>query len=494
MQQGINVQVARPVKPEELDEWYKEHRLTPDQDGTFTAMPYEDGPVTRDTILEQVELNAKRREVPNLPTREYTPKIMVYVGGGPTLKQFLPDIKAKCEDDRYDVFTSNKTCSWLLENGIKPNYHIIVDPTEKKVKDLEYSEPVELVLGLQCHPALFERGKEKGAKVWKFLAASITNKDGRTDREAAKDACYPEDPVMLGIGGGSMCGTRMIYFAAARGYRRLEYYGVDGSIEMKKGPNDVQAISCYAYFKPRGENIIETTAGNGKTFYSTITLARQGEELVQLLDILPGMDVEFYGESLMANQLAIYKELRKGVDYRISPEYLEMQKQLHAGPRYGTAGSAHSARVFMAAAQVHKKLGRCSVLDYGAGPGALFSSMRKCFPDIHGMKLYEYDPCVEGKSQDPKPADLVFCGDVLEHVEPECVDAVIKHLSDLTGTLLIAVISLKEAKKKLPDGRNAHICIRPKDWWLSKLRRHFIISEEQVWDGEIMVVCTRFPT
>ncbi len=130
------------------------------------------------------------------------------------------------------------------------------------------------MLGLQCHPALFERGKEKGAKIQKFLAASITNHDGRTDRDAAKDACYPQDPVMMGIGGGSMCGTRMIYFAAARGYRRIEFYGVDGSIELKKAADGAQAVSCYAYFKPRGENIIEITDSNDRTFYSTITLAR----------------------------------------------------------------------------------------------------------------------------------------------------------------------------------------------------------------------------
>jgi hypothetical protein len=298
---------------------------------------------------------------------------------------------------------------------------------------------------------------------------------------------------MMGIGGGSMCGTRMIYFAAARGYRRLEFYGVDGSIEMKKGPNDVQAISCYAYFKPRGENIIETTAGNGKTFYSTITLARQGEELVQLLDILPGMDVHFYGESLMANQLAIYKELRAGLPLRITPEYLALQKTMHEGSKYGTAGAAHAARVFMAASQVHKKLGKCSVLDYGAGPGALFTAMRKCFPEIPGMTLHEYDPAIESKSEEPEKADLVFCGDVLEHIEPECTDAVIQHLSDLTGTLLMVVVSLEEAKKILPDGRNAHICIRPKDWWLSKLRRHFIIAEEQTDGKNLLAVCTRFP-
>lgn len=491
--QGVNVQVARPVRPEELEDWYKEHKLSPDDSGVFKEMPYEDGPVTRDTILEQVEKNSLRRDVPNLPTREYTNRIMVYVGGGPTLKYFLDDIKAKCESDKYDVFTSNKTCSWLLSKGIKPNYHIIVDPTERKVKDLDYEEPVDLVLGLQCHPVLFERAKQKGVGVCKFLAASITNHDGRTDRDAAREACYTGDPVMLGIGGGSMCGTRMIYFAAARGYRRLEFYGVDGSIEMRSAPNEAQVVSCYAYFKPRGENIIETTAGNGRVFYSTITLARQGEELVTLLDILPGLDVEFYGDSLMANQHAIYKELRAGKPYRATPEYLAMQKKMHRETNYGTAGGVHAARVFMAACQIHKKLGKCDVLDYGSGPGALFNAMRKCFPDVPGISLHEYDPAVEGKDAEPNKADLVFCGDVLEHVEPECVDSVIRHLSDLTGTLLIVAISLREAKKTLPDGRNAHISLHPKDWWLSKLRRHFVISEEYATPTDLIAVCARFP-
>jgi len=482
------VQRVQPPDPEELNEWYEKNGLAPDRDGVFTSMPYGDAPVHRDVILDQVEANSLRRDVPNLAPREYTPKIMVYVGGGPTLAQFLDDIRAKCEDEHYDVFASNKTASYLVANGIRPDYHIIVDPTEKKVKDLEYEGDIPLVLGLQCHPALYERAKEQGRKVSKFLAASITNADGRTDRDAAKEATHGKDPVLLGIGGGSMCGTRMLYFAAARGYRRLEYYGVDGHVNMADG-----RVDCYAYFKPRGENIIETTASNGRTFYSTITLARQAEELVQMMDILPGMDVEIYGDSLMANQLAIYKELRRGVSHRITPEYLAMQKTMHATTDYGTAARVHAPRVFMAAAQLCRKFGSCDVLDYGAGPGGLFSAMNASFPALDRVVLREYDPAVKGKDADPAPADLVFCGDVLEHIEPECVDAVISHLSALTRRILIVVVSLVDAKKTLPDGRNAHLSIHPSGWWLSKLRRHFVIVEESASSRDLIAVCTRFP-
>lgn len=490
MQKGLNVQLAAPIDEKQRAEWYKKNGLSPDGDGVFTELPYGEGPVVRDTILDQVALNAKRQDVPNLTTREYTPRIMVYVGGGPTIRHFLDEIREKCESDKYDVFTSNKTCSYLLSKGIKPNFHIIVDPTQKKVKDLEYDEHVELVLGLQCHPDLFEFAKNNNRKVWKFLAASITNDDGRNDREMAKEATWSGDPEMLGIGGGSMCGTRMLYFAAARGYRKLEYYGVDGSIEMK----DNKLVNCYAYFKPRGENIIEMEASNGRVFYSTITLGRQAEELTQMMDILPGMEVEVFGDSLMANHLAIYKKLRKGLSVRWTPQYMEMQKQLHSDNElYGISGGNQAARVFMAAAQLSKKIGGCSVLDYGCGPGSLFKAMTKAFPDIPGVTLHEYDPGMEGKNEEPKPADLVYCGDVLEHIEPECTDAVIQHLSDLTKHMLIAVIDLEPAKKILADGRNAHVCLQKPNWWLSKLRRHFYIAEEQQSPRKITVICLRFP-
>ena len=489
MQRAIDVQVARPITQEEAAQWHAKQGIEADESGAFTAMPYGDGPVTKDEILAQVEANSLRRDIPNMPTREYTPRIMVYVGGGPTLRHHLEEVKEKCESEKYDVFTSNKTASYLIEKGIKPNYHVIVDPTEKKVKDIEYDADVELVLGLQCHPALFERAKEQGRKVHKFLAASITtNQDGRTDREAAKEAAYPADPIIMGIGGGSMCGTRMLYFAAARGYRRIEFYGVDGNVEMKG-----QVVNCYAYFKPRGENIIETTASNGRTFHSTITLARQGEEIVQMMDILPGLDVEFYGDSLMRNQMELYREARRGVDYRISDEYRAMQRTMHATTNYGNSSSQHAARVYMAASQLARKLGACAILDYGSGPGLLGRSMRQAFADIPSVTLREYDPAIEGKDAEPEKADLLFCGDVLEHVEVECTDAVLRHISDLTSHLAIIIVALEPAKKTLPNGMNAHICLQKPNWWLSKLRRHFYIVEEQTTDKYLLAVCMRFP-
>lgn len=489
----VYAQVTRPADPDELNAWYAEHGLTPDKDGMFAEMPYGEAPVSRDDILKQVEENAQRRDVPNLHPREYTPKTMVYIGGGPSIRKFLKEIKEKCESPEYDVYTSNATCKFLLAKGIRPDYHLILDPTEKKVRDLDYEEDVELILGLQCHPKLFERAKEKGAKVSKFLAASVTGTDGRSDKDAAQAALTKDDQQLMGIGGGSMCGTRMIYYASAMGYRRLEYYGVDGSVEMK----DAGTVNCYAYTKPRGENILETETGSGRKFFTTMSLARQGEELVLLLDLMPGLDVEVYGDTLMADQLSNYRANRINQNYCITPEYLEMQRDMHKeyGDKYGDSASFHAPRVFMGAAQIARKIGSCRVLDYGAGKGVLKKSIENAFPAIDGVVYDEYDPCVDGINAPPKPAELVFCGDVMEHVEPECVNTVLRHIRDLTNKVAIFVISTRPAGKTLPDGRNAHISNHGPDWWRSYLRKYFILTEHQhdPHRQELIAVCVKLP-
>lgn len=483
-------QVAKPASEAEVADWLEKRGIKADENGLFSELPYKDDEcaVAREQILENVRINAARRDVPNLHPREYTWKTMVFVAGGPTLPQFLDEIKRKCEDDAYDVITSNKTCSYLLGKGIKPNFHLILDPQETKLKDLRYEENVDLILGLQCHPKLFEFAKEKGRNVHKFLAASVTNPDGVSDKDMAKDAVHEKDEFMLGIGGGSMTGTRMIYFAGGRGYRRLEYYGFDGHVVME---NNV--VKCYAYHKLRGENILETTLGNGRVFHTTMSLGRQADELVALLDQMPGIDVEIYGDSLLANQLAIYRDVNAPARYRITQEYLDMLKSLHSGGKFGVMGSDSSPRVFMAAAQILKKEGKCRVLDYGSGGGSLRAGWEKAFPELPNVSLHEYDIAVPGKDAEPEPAELVFCGDMLEHVEPECVDAVLRHISLLTKKIAIFIIALQPAHKTLPDGRNAHICLKSSDWWMSYLRKYFVVVEQQKAVGVVTVICKALP-
>ena len=474
---GATVQTS-PATDEQKAEWLRKHGVESDGSGQFTGVPDGKAPEEYATLVENVKTNAKRHEIPNLTAREYTDKIMVYCGGGPTLKDHLEEIRAKCESADYDVYTSNRTTSYLLSHGIKPDFQIIIDPKEGKIKDIEHDGDVELLLGLQCHPRLFERAIEKKMRIKKFLAASAYDGEGETELGAAREACTAAEPTLLAVGGGSMTGTRMIFFAEGRGYRRLEYYGFDGHVDLREDGS----VECYSYPKPRGENILETTASNGRKFDTTLAFLRQAEELPEMLDLRPGIDVTIHGDSLLANQLAIYKGLQVSRPERITPEYLEMQRQMHENKNmeYGTRGHSEAPRVYVLAAQAAKKLGQCSVLDYGAGPGALVSAIKRAFLELPGVTYHEYDPAYPGKEAEPPVCDIVYCGDVLEHVEEECIDAVVDHLAELTRYHLLAIIALSPAKKLLPDGRNAHVTLKRPDWWVSKLRRRFILLEQEI--------------
>lgn len=150
---------------------------------------------------------------------------------------------------------------------------------------------------------------------------------------------------------------------------------------------------------------------------------------------------------------------------RISPKYLEMQKTLHADPRgYGGRGDKWAGVVLQVAIE-HE----CSsILDYGCGQGSLARTLRS--QPLGAIRVDEYDPAIPGKDALPDFADLVVCTDVLEHVEPDRLDAVLAHLKLLARKALWIVVSTKGSNKVLADGRNAHIIIQPGAWWKERFK------------------------
>jgi hypothetical protein len=148
----------------------------------------------------------------------------------------------------------------------------------------------------------------------------------------------------------------------------------------------------------------------------------------------------------------------------ISPAYLDMQRQLHAAPRgYGQRGHKWADVVCALIAEYRAT----SVLDYGCGQGALGRALRE--RALPGVRIAEYDPAIAGKDALPTFADLVVATDVLEHIEPDRLDAVLGHLRMLTRKALWLVVSTCETAKILADGRNAHLIVQPGIWWRTRL-------------------------
>lgn len=164
----------------------------------------------------------------------------------------------------------------------------------------------------------------------------------------------------------------------------------------------------------------------------------------------------------------------------ISDEYREQNRGLHdQNDGYGTSGQKWAEVVRQISLS-----GRKGILDYGCGKQTLKAALGPAY------RVACYDPAVPGLDAPPEPADVVVCTDVLEHVEPDCLEAVLADLARVTKELILVVVHTGPAKKILPDGRNAHLIQEGSAFWTDMLLAHFEPLKTE-WHGgkEFMAIC-----
>ena len=106
----------------------------------------------------------------------------------------------------------------------------------------------------------------------------------------------------------------------------------------------------------------------------------------------------------------------------ISEKYKKIQSELHNSDKYYGRASIEFSPI-VAGIMDHFKIDKIS--DYGAGKKRLLDALTKL---KKSPRLYfPYDPAFP-QYGNPKPADLVCCVDVLEHIEPELLDNVLEEI------------------------------------------------------------------
>lgn len=148
------------------------------------------------------------------------------------------------------------------------------------------------------------------------------------------------------------------------------------------------------------------------------------------------------------------------LDGLISEGYREQLHALRRSRRWGDDGHKHADAVDAYAREVEAE----TVLDYGCGEQGLAKALKS------RRRVLGYDPGVEGRAGQPKPCDLVVSTDVLEHVEPDKLGAVLRHMFDLAGKAAYFVVACRPAKAILPDGRNAHLIVETPAWWVEQVK------------------------
>ena len=161
----------------------------------------------------------------------------------------------------------------------------------------------------------------------------------------------------------------------------------------------------------------------------------------------------------------------------ITDHYRQLNIDKHAASSsYGTVGHVYSNEIV----DLTRKLETTDILDYGCGKSTLANSLP--------FQIKQYDPCIAKYQADPEPADIVVCTDVMEHIEPECLDDVLAHIKSKTKKIFYCSINTIPAAKHLADGRNAHLICENMGFWATKLEQHFLIISIVRRGPDLMVI------
>jgi hypothetical protein len=131
-----------------------------------------------------------------------------------------------------------------------------------------------------------------------------------------------------------------------------------------------------------------------------------------------------------------------------------------------------------------------TVLDYGAG-GSDWDTPN--FDPITGKTAKQYFLVDDVTSFEParnllvkRKSDAVVCMDVLEHVFISDIPTLVAELFSFSKKLLVVNVACYKAAAMLPNGENAHITVRPPEWW----KGVFDTIASNFKDVEVFLICS----
>ena len=175
-----------------------------------------------------------------------------------------------------------------------------------------------------------------------------------------------------------------------------------------------------------------------------------------------------------------------------SPRYRELvaqYRQMHReGERYlnippqdtfpGASLPPQAARV----KRLIRATGAHSILDYGSGKGRQYELRNITLPDGEEIEsivdywgvdyVHCYDPSYDPFSRLPQARfDGVIATDVLEHCPEPDVPWIVEEMFGFADRFVFANVVCYPARKRLPNGENAHCTIKAAEWWVELLKR-----------------------
>ncbi len=408
---------------------------------------------------EQVRVNTREVKGRIAPRYGLRDEPIAIVGYGPSLNDTWEQVKKF-----KHVMTCSGAHQFLLGRGIVPTWHTEVDPRPHKIQLVGPPHPdVEYLIASCCHPDYFKHLEGFNVKLWHVF-------------DASDEPMRVLPPGEWSLTGGCDVGLRAMVLARFLGFTEQHIFGRDGC-EGHSGKH----ASVHPMQAP-GHSVVEY---EGITYRTTPAFLEAARSTAHELDEMPDVKATFYGEGLVQAMMKNYKRQPSALTGHIafnkpeliSPAMVELNARLHRDSlEYGVGGGKHAETILKLAENIKTK----SILDYGCGKGYLAKALP--FP------IWEYDPAISEKAGSPRPAELVVCTDVLEHVELDKLAFVLDDLRRCVRQVGYFVINTGAAKKKYADGRNTHLIQQDERWWVKHLGKFFTVAKVIVKGPELHIV------
>jgi len=237
---------------------------------------------SEEKILDNIKINI-RRHLPQAKTYELNKQHIAIVGGGPSLVDTLPELRKQVKNGTMLVALNN-THDWLIDNGLKPSVHIMVDSRPHNVRFVQNPIPTcKYLMASQCDPQVFEALKGFNTHIF-----HVVNEIG--EKEILDKYYFNKYYFVVG---GSTVMLRGIWLMRMLGFTKMDLYGFD---------------SCYMEGKHHAYEQVENDACEvreldcmGKKFMCAAWMVSQYDDFFHFIKNLGDkFELNVHGDGLIA--------------------------------------------------------------------------------------------------------------------------------------------------------------------------------------------------
>jgi hypothetical protein len=436
--------------------------------------------VESEKLSENVKINTEKGLPLLWPSESLRNVPLIIVGGGPSLKDYVEDIRELQNHGAY-VMGLNKAYHFLVENDVIPEYFLMSDG---RVENMPLSEGIDpgtmCLLASQVHPDVVEAFASQYST---FLYHLYTDS---TKIVTQKDPA-PKPYILAPVG---VSGYYGIYCGATMGYRNLICYGFDFSYE--NGDH-------HAFEQPLNDDmqIIDVNFG-GETFYTNGIMAYAAERFAAMSTDLyrrTGTQISVCGRGLLP-ALLLAGNARGQID--VEERERKKYRDIWATEQYGEDSSPGMDHVQLAMLKMDWSKGD-TVIDFGCGKGEAVSLLSSLGFQARGVDIASNavahdiqftEVCLWNLPKDIR-ADWGYCCDVMEHIPTEKVQETLKCIADAVDKGIYFNIATEDDCSGAMIGFRLHLTVMKASAWTALLKQHF--SHVEVLESEFssIFVCKK---